>query len=185
MGLSCYFLPGTSRPTTQRTHQSISPIAMKTKFTLGNSSRFWGVLLAASAAAVLVGTHAQAKRPTVRKNKQLSFQQLDTNKDGILTLTEFESGKQSVARSEAQFIHLDKNKDGVLTEAEFARVPKQVESRFAQLDTNHDGKLSAEEFKAGRSVATSSAAQFRRLDANGDGALSLQEFSATVRKKRR
>jgi Ca2+-binding EF-hand superfamily protein len=76
---------------------------------------------------------------------QAKFRQLDTNKDGQLSLREFMAAQPSLRASES---------------------PDQMIQR---LDTNHDGKLTLEEFR------TPELAKFNRADLNHDGVVTPDE----------
>lgn len=93
---------------------------------------------------------AEAKVFAARKSNQLkqreaAFQQLDKDKNGSLSLQEFNSAAAAqIAKPDATptITRLDKNKDGKVSLAE-SRVP--AEAQFARLDSNKDGVLSVEE----------------------------------------
>jgi Ca2+-binding EF-hand superfamily protein len=74
-----------------------------------------------------------------------------------------------------QFAKLDTNKDGMLNLSEFtaaapdARAKASADSRLDKFDSNQDGKITLDEFK------TPVLANFDRIDANKDGELSDQE----------
>lgn len=96
---------------------------------------------------------AETKALTARKNQQLkqreaAFRQLDKDKNGSLSLQEFnaalaaENAKPDVT---AYITRLDGNKDGKVSMAE-SRVP--AATRFDRMDTNKDGILSVDEQKA-------------------------------------
>jgi hypothetical protein len=89
---------------------------------------------------------------------------------------------QQLKQREAAFRQLDKDKNGSLSLQEFnaAIAAKDAKPdatpRIARLDTNKDGKLSMAENRA------PAAAQFDRLDTNKDGILSVEEQRARQRK---
>ena len=96
---------------------------------------------------------AETKALTARKNQQLkqreaAFRQLDKDKNGSLSLQEFnaalaaQNAKPDVT---AYVTRLDGNKDGKVSMAE-SRAP--AAARFDRLDANKDGILSVDEQKA-------------------------------------
>lgn len=97
---------------------------------------------------------AETKALGVRKaqiinQREAAFKKLDTNKDGSLSLTEFNAPlvAQPLPKANAtpMLTRLDTNKDGKVSAAE-NRAPAQA--RFDRLDTNKDGTLSPEEQRA-------------------------------------
>lgn len=135
-----------------------------------------------------------------------SFEQLDTNGDGSLTMDEFE------APAKERFAAADTNGDGALSAEEldaarpqgrhmrgdgprFGRMmpgmrggdraemtPEMRQERATQmiehLDDNGDGLLSAEELAAGPNPDRI----FAKMDADGNGAISKAEFDAAKAK---
>lgn len=90
---------------------------------------------------------------------------------------------RSIREREAAFRRLDADKNGSLTLAEFNAVaaaqalPKADASRFLNaLDTNKDGKVSLAENRAPAAV------RFDRADTNKDGTLSVAEQNAARRR---
>jgi Ca2+-binding EF-hand superfamily protein len=98
------------------------------------------------------------------------FSQIDTNKDGKVSLAEL------TASQEAWLTKVDTNKDGVATQAEIdaafqAGRSERLTKRFEREDANKDGRLTREETRM-------PSAWFERADANDDGALTLAELTA-------
>jgi Ca2+-binding EF-hand superfamily protein len=97
-----------------------------------------------------------------RPNQGDTFDRLDTNRDGRLSLAEWRGNR-------ATFNTLDLNRDGFLTREEFRNNP-HGRDHFSLLDTNGDGRIALSEWTGDR-------ATFDRLDKNHDGFLSREEFT--------
>jgi Ca2+-binding EF-hand superfamily protein len=98
------------------------------------------------------------------------FSQIDTNKDGKISLAEL------TASRETWLTRVDTNKDGVATRAEIdasfqAGRKEHLQRMFERDDANKDGRI-------GRDESHMPSAWFERADANKDGALTLDEISA-------
>ncbi len=114
-----------------------------------------------------------------REQRQRRFRGMDTNRDGVITRSEWRGNEQSFERH-------DRNHDGVLAGDEIwepggerAEVPDWRERgdreedalvrSFRQADRNSDGIIS-------RSEWSSDADSFARVDANHDGVITQREF---------
>jgi Ca2+-binding EF-hand superfamily protein len=136
---------------------------------------------------------AQAQKPISRADfvakVDASFNALDTNHDGFISLSEVQAGQnhdlqqveaQRKAQIEARFRQLDTNKDGQLSLAEFSAAfpdvkPTETPQQILQnLDTNHDGKISAAEFRAPQLK------KFNAMDLNHDGVITPDEVRKAV-----
>jgi hypothetical protein len=97
------------------------------------------------------------------------FKDLDTNKDGKVTLPEY------MAWREARFNYLDTNKDGSLSRSEVSagkiKFAETLRKNFALIDANQDQMLSREEFREATRLV------FFRMDTNRDGYLTPKELS--------
>ncbi len=99
------------------------------------------------------------------------FNQLDSNKDGKVTLAELTQSK------EGWLSQIDVNKDGVATPTEIeashkARRTQHIERIFQRKDANVDGRLTREESRMPD-------AWFAKSDTNSDGALTRAELAQT------
>jgi Ca2+-binding EF-hand superfamily protein len=89
-----------------------------------------------------------------------SFELLDKDGDGLLTLEEYKAG----------FDVLDMDNDGFISAKEFGCASG---APFKLLDKDGDGKLSRAEYEAG----------FKLFDIDGDGQISKEEFNGAVAPK--
>jgi Ca2+-binding EF-hand superfamily protein len=91
------------------------------------------------------GKALAARKAQLLKQREASFRQMDKDKNGSLSLAEFNSAmaaQSPKADATPRLNRLDTNKDGKISAAE-NRAP--AEAQFARLDTNKDGILSVEE----------------------------------------
>lgn len=94
-----------------------------------------------------------ARKATALRQREEAFRRMDANKDGSLTLQEYNAALAA------------------------APLPKaDVTSVLERFDTNKDGKVSITENRG------PAMAQFDRADANKDGVLSAEERRATARR---
>lgn len=113
----------------------------------------------------------------------ISFETLDADGDGKVTLEEIEAQKA------ARFKASDTDGDGLLSVEEMIaqserreteRRVQRVKQMIERLDTDKDGKLSVDEIKAmgkeGRGAKGEE--MFKRMDTNADGAISAEEYEA-------
>jgi Ca2+-binding EF-hand superfamily protein len=102
-----------------------------------------------------------------------AFRDLDTNRDGRLTSSEWAYDRDDFARA-------DHNGDGVVTEREFLGEDDDAapvrggaiadDARFADLDSDRDNRVSRREWRGDRG-------SFDRLDENRDGYLTRAEMA--------
>ena len=110
-----------------------------------------------------------------------SFEELDTNGDGLVTADELE------ALSAARFTEMDTNGDGVISAEEMLasmqekaqkRMSKGVERMIEKLDEDGDGALSADEMPQRDNTR-----MIGHLDEDDDGAVSAEEYEAGKEKR--
>lgn len=76
-----------------------------------------------------------------------SFDRLDTNKDGALSVDELRAGRR--AHHHGRHAKLDANNDGTITRDEAKSAPRLADN-FDAIDTNKDGTLTRDEMTAWR-----------------------------------
>lgn len=96
------------------------------------------------------------------------FEQIDTNKDGKVSLAELTASRES------WLTQIDTNKDGVATQAEIdasmaSKRQGHVQKMFEREDANKDGRLTRDETRL-------PSALFEKADANKDAALTPAEL---------
>ena len=93
------------------------------------------------------------------------FRDLDRNRDGRITRSEWQYGLQAFTRA-------DRNRDNVLSRSEFLGYDSEQDAagagRFDQLDANNNGRIERREWEGTREA-------FDWLDRNNDGWLSRSE----------
>ena len=105
-----------------------------------------------------------------------SFEELDLNGDGFVTMEELESQKTE------RFSETDLNGDGVLSVDEIAEnIRAGAEERAQRMiergDENGDGVISVDELPDRGNMAER---LFDRVDQDGDGMVSAEEFEAAL-----
>jgi Ca2+-binding EF-hand superfamily protein len=117
--------------------------------------------------------HKQHKKERTEQTQRLEegFNYLDTNRDGLISRTEFPADT-------ALFNRLDTNRNGYLSQTEaraFARSgeARQLATEYRDLDRNRDNVISRSEWRGDY-------AAFDRLDRNRDGVLSQADRYASA-----
>ena len=129
------------------------------------------VIVAASLTVAAGGAMAFGGHKKGDDKGQMRFEQMDTNKDGKLSLQEMQ------ATPAARFAEADANSDGMITADEAtASGSKRAEKRFGKMlerhDANKDGALSLEEMQDNARQSE----MFAKLDADKDGFVSKDEM---------
>ncbi|MFV2052086.1 EF-hand domain-containing protein [Aliiroseovarius sp. YM-037] len=135
-------------------------------------------MLLAVGVTVALTTLAEARDG--HRGRMPTFETLDTNDDGSITMQEV------LAHRASRFESADTDGDGLLSAQELnARAQDRLRERTARMierrDTDNDGFLSAEELSPpeGREGR-----MFNRMDADEDGAISKEEFETATEKRR-
>jgi len=135
------------------------------------------------------GPRAQPEQPDapMKTQKERAFESLDTDKNGVLTRTEFLAGrvgKVATAKLE-EFETVDTDHSSGIDLEEFKAyrppppTPQQRAQRFQYLDKDANGKLTLEELQAGQmtdKLKRLARRHFVHWDADRDKVLSLKEF---------
>ena len=118
-----------------------------------------------------------------------TFESLDSNSDGVITLVEAES----IGRFAKRFANIDADNSQTITKPEFDSMlsnkgNKRAKSKrvnFEKLDINNNGEVTEEEFnimvaaqKEKQAKKIDSRPTFANLDKNNDGKLSADELKA-------
>ena len=154
-------------------------------------------LLLATSLPAMAQPAADPPPPGRRPDAARLFNELDTNRDGRLTLDEM------WARTQSRFAAADANRDGALTPEEFRmlrpgrdggtranrdsdtpaapdaapptgrsaeQMQRFADARFRALDANRDGRVTLDEMRP------MVEARFRAMDANADNAVTQEEM---------
>lgn len=156
------------------------------------------------ATVALAGSLALAvAAPSTASDYRATFDALDLDADGQVTLDEFLSLSDSellpvgaryrgsdwvVTRRELEgemrqeFALYDRNRNGQMTYAEFTgRYGSLIEATFEHFDSDADGRLSAAELNAGMALEPGNGADLvAEFDTDRDGLLSFAEFTGST-----
>ncbi|MDP1619300.1 EF-hand domain-containing protein [Phenylobacterium sp.] len=121
---------------------------------------------------LVLGLAVLATPALAQMRGQDPFADADTNRDGQITLAEYQASRA------ARFDRLDRDRDGVIGKTDFPRVAlrgergEDLERMISAADRNRDGALTREELLASPPVA------FAMADANDDGVLTAAEMAS-------
>jgi len=137
------------------------------------------MIIGSMIAALALPTTVLAAKDGDRKghHSKNMFEQLDTNKDGEVSLEEMTS------RTTEKFQKLDKDGNGTISVDEMSVRQKEF---FTKLDTDGSGTISQEEAKAFKEMKREMKQERRasrlmeRFDTNKDGKISREEYQGIV-----
>jgi Ca2+-binding EF-hand superfamily protein len=112
--------------------------------------------------------------------KPPSFDTLDSDSSGSLSLDEFQSGAPKgadSAKSEALFKAIDSDSDGSVTKAESDAFKAKAEKAGQQLQSFLFGLQSGQTTTASDSTTSDETDIFSQIDANSDGSIAKDEFT--------
>lgn len=112
--------------------------------------------------------------------KPPSFDTLDSDSSGSLSLDEFQSGAPKgadSAKSEALFKAIDSDSDGSVTKAESDAFKAKAEKAGQQLQSFLFGLQSGQTSSASDSTTSDDTDIFSQIDANSDGSIAKDEFT--------
>lgn len=153
--------------------------------------------VAAIAAGISLAATAEAREGRGHRMEMPSFEELDLNSDGGVTVEEIAQAMQTQAA--ARFAEADTNGDGALSAEEMIaradsnrqeRLARRIAKHIERADSNGDGVLQQEELLdargEGRGEGRGPERLFERFDSDEDGKLDADEFAeAQERMERR
>lgn len=137
------------------------------------------ILLASLAISVGAGAvYAQGMGP---KGEGMSFETLDADGSGEITIEDFELLKNQ------RFAEIDTNGDGSVSKDEFSahaqvRAAERAEEMFARLDADGDGTLSRDVLESRMGGRGPGDKMLSRFDTDNSGGVSAEEFEAAKAK---
>lgn len=143
----------------------------------------WMLALLACSGIAFAEEDKPKDKPERPRGAFISPEEMDANKDGKVTLEEFQAAQAKM--TEARFGRLDKNGDGSISKDEYPTPPAGVgaeggRQRFmpdlAKLDKDGNGSVSKDEFAT--STKEMGAERFAKIDKDGDGSITKEEFEA-------
>lgn len=153
------------------------------------------------AISMFVISFAKAEEGKKKENpRKYPFMKMDTDKDGRISLAEFEAfspTRKGVKDCNEMFAKLDLNKDGYISLEEVKRYKfghkkkrHHLLTLFETLDTNSDNMLDIKEFEKRKEQIeknrkTRKAERFAQLDSNKDGFITQEEFDAQREKRKK
>ena len=147
------------------------------------------VALAVGTASAQKGGGNRRDKPSQNSKPFSTFDDMDANHDGKITLDEFKAVQEKIAQQ--RFAHIDANGDGAVSREEFDNARKLFSAHgpnadkaakhapdFESLDKDGNGSLSRDE--ATGAMTEASLQRFERMDKNGDGVITRDEWDAAM-----
>lgn len=149
------------------------------------------LLMSAIAAGFMINANTAEAQGGHRGGERPSFETLDANSDGQVTLIELQAHRAT--QGAERFAQTDTNSDGALSleemtakadEERMARATRRAKRMIERLDANDDGLIQQSELSEREGRPDRAEEMFAKLDTDSSGGLSAEEFEAAKKEMR-